>query len=109
MESNGQPDITFSFVVPAFNEQEGLEHFYGRLKVVADQLGESYEIIFVNDGSTDDTATVIRRLRETDGRVKCVEFSRNFGRQVALTAGYDFAQGKAVISLNADCQHPPEL
>lgn len=109
MDSNKQSDITFSFVVPAFNEQEGLEHFYGRLKVVADQLGESYEIVFVNDGSTDDTATVIRRLREMDPRVKCVEFSRNFGHQVAVTAGYDFAQGKAVISLDADCQHPPEL
>lgn len=109
MESNEQSDIAFSFVVPAFNEQEGMERFYGRLKVVADQLGESYEIIFVNDGSTDDTATVIRRLREMDPQVKCVEFSRNFGHQVALTAGYDFAQGKAVISLDANCQHPPEL
>jgi len=109
MDSKTPADITFSFVVPAFNEQEGLEHFYGRLKVVADQLGEPYEIIFVNDGSTDDTATVIRHLREMDGRVKCVEFSRNFGHQVAITAGYDFAQGKAVISLDGDCQHPPEL
>lgn len=109
MDTKTPPDITFSFVVPAFNEQEGLEHFYGRLKVVADQLGEPYEIIFINDGSTDDTATVIRRLREMDPRVKCVEFSRNFGHQVAVTAGYDFAQGKAVISLDADCQHPPEL
>jgi len=109
MDSNAQPDITVSFVVPAFNEQEGLEHFYGRLKVVADQLGEPYEIIFVNDGSTDDTATVIRRLREMDPRVKCVEFSRNFGQQAAITAGYDFAKGKAVVSLDSDCQHPPEL
>jgi len=109
MNSNKESGITFSFVVPAFNEQEGLEHFYGRLKVVADQLGQPYEILFVNDGSTDDTATVIRRLREMDPRVKCIEFSRNFGHQVAVTAGYDFAQGKAVISLDADCQHPPEL
>ncbi len=109
MDSNAPPDITVSFVVPAFNEQEGLEHFYGRLKVVADQMGEPYEIIFVDDGSTDDTATVIRRLREMDPHVKCVEFSRNFGQQAALTAGYDFAKGKAVISLDSDCQHPPEL
>jgi glycosyltransferase involved in cell wall biosynthesis len=109
MDSKMPADITFSFVVPAFNEQEGLEHFYGRLKVVADQLGEPYEILFVNDGSTDDTATVIRHLREMDGHVKCVEFSRNFGHQVAITAGYDFAQGKAVISLDSDCQHPPEM
>ena len=109
MDCKKPADITFSFVVPAFNEQEGLEHLYGRLKVVADQLCEPYEIIFVNDGSTDDTATVIRRLREMDGHVKCVEFSRNFGHQAAITAGYDFAKGKAVISLDSDCQHPPEL
>lgn len=109
MDNQTPTDITFSFIVPAYNEQEGLEHFYGRLKVVADQLREPYEIVFVNDGSTDDTATVIRRLRETDPRVKCVEFSRNYGHQVAVTAGYDFARGKAVISLDADCQHPPEL
>jgi dolichol-phosphate mannosyltransferase len=107
----GKPtdDITFSFVAPVYNEQEGLEHFYGRLKVVADELGEPYEIIFVNDGSTDDSSVVIRRLAEMDPRIKAVEFSRNFGHQVAVTAGYDFARGRAVISLDADCQHPPEL
>jgi glycosyltransferase involved in cell wall biosynthesis len=102
-------DVAFSFVAPVYNEQEGLEHFYGRLKLAADELGEPYEIIFVNDGSTDDSASVIRQLAETDPRVKCVEFSRNFGHQVAVTAGYDYARGRAVISLDADCQHPPEL
>ncbi len=101
--------VTFSFVAPVHNEQEGLEHFYGRLKIVADELGEPYEILFIDDGSTDDSPSVIRRLAEADGHVKAVEFSRNFGHQVAVTAGYDFAAGRAVISLDADCQHPPEL
>jgi len=109
MADEPNSDITFSFVVPVYNEQEGLEHFYGRLKIAADELSESYEILFVNDGSTDDTASVIRRLAESDPHVKSVEFSRNFGHQVAVTAGYDFAAGRAVVSLDADCQHPPEL
>lgn len=108
MDNKGE-EITFSFVAPAFNEQEGLEHFHGRLKAVADSLGEPYEILFVNDGSTDDSAAVIRRLAEADPHVRSVEFSRNFGHQVAVTAGYDYARGRAVISLDADCQHPPEL
>jgi len=100
--------VTFSFVAPVHNEQEGLEHFYGRLKIAADELGEPYEILFINDGSTDDSGSVIRRLAEADPHVKAVEFSRNFGHQAAVTAGYDFASGRAVISLDADCQHPPE-
>jgi len=109
MKGDAKQGPTFSFVVPAYNEQEGLEHFYGRLKLVADELGEPYEIVFVNDGSTDDTAGVIRRLAAVDPRVKAVEFARNFGHQVAVTAGYDFARGRAVVSLDADCQHPPEM
>jgi glycosyltransferase involved in cell wall biosynthesis len=109
MKNDGEKGgVTFSFVSPVHNEQEGLEHFYGRLKIVADELGEPYEIIFINDGSTDDSGPVIRRLAEADPHVKAVEFSRNFGHQVAVTAGYDFASGRAVISLDADCQHPPE-
>jgi len=102
-------ETTFSFIVPVHNEQEGLENFHGRLKAVADKLGEPYEIIFVNDGSQDATAQILRRLADADPRVRAVEFSRNFGHQVAVTAGYDFAVGKAVISLDSDCQHPPEL
>jgi len=109
-EPDPQPaEPTFSFVVPVYNEQDGLEHFYGRLKIAADELSEPYEILFVNDGSTDETGAVIRRLAEADPRVRAVEFSRNFGHQVAVTAGYDHAVGKAVVSLDGDCQHPPEL
>jgi dolichol-phosphate mannosyltransferase len=109
MNDTETQELTFSFVAPVFNEQEGLETFYHRLVAVADKLGEPYEIIFVNDGSSDDSAGVIHRLSLNDPHVKTVEFSRNFGHQAALTAGYDFAGGKAVISLDSDCQHPPEL
>ena len=99
----------FSFVVPLFNEQDGLEAFYDRLTSAAEKLGDSYEIVFVNDGSDDRTAEILRRLSAGDESVRIVEFSRNFGHQVAVTAGYDHAAGQAVISLDGDCQHPPEM
>ena len=102
-------DITFSFVAPVFNEQDGLEAFHQRLSAVAKKLSEPYEIVLVNDGSTDNTDQVLRRLVQSDPAVKVVEFSRNFGHQLAVTAGYDHARGRAVITLDADCQHPPEL
>ncbi|MHC4294051.1 MAG: glycosyltransferase family 2 protein [Planctomycetota bacterium] len=101
--------VTFSFVSPVYNEAKGLEEFYTRLKAAADELGESYEIIFVNDGSQDGTDEILRRLAKSDKHVKVVEFSRNFGHQVAVTGGYDYARGKAVVSLDSDCQHPPEM
>ena len=100
--------IVFSFVIPVYNEQEGLEAFYKRLTPVVAKLGDPCEIIFINDGSTDDTAGVIRRLASVDPSIKYIEFSRNFGHQTAVTAGYDFAVGRAVICMDADCQHPPE-
>jgi len=108
---NETPDneLIFSFVVPLHNEQDGLERFYARLTTSADELDQPYEIIFVNDGSTDRTAEILRSLADKDRRVRVVEFSRNFGHQVAVTAGYDHAAGQAVISLDGDCQHPPEM
>lgn len=108
-EKRDNPAVTFSFVAPVFNEAESLPTFYSQLRSAADALGESYEIVFVNDGSTDDSLNLIRRLKETDDRVRYVDLSRNFGQQEALTAGYDYATGQAVISLDADCQHPPGL
>ena len=101
--------VTFSFICPVHNEEAGLERFHGRLSAVARSLNEPYEILFVNDGSSDRSDEVIRRLTVTDPHVRYVEFSRNFGHQAAVTAGYDYARGRAVISLDSDCQHPPEL
>jgi len=101
--------ITFSFISPVYNEQDGLEAFYRRLTDAAESIGEPYEIIFVNDGSTDETPSILHRLASDDIRVRVVEFSRNFGHQAAVTAGYDYACGRAVISLDADGQHPPEM
>ncbi len=99
---------TFSFVVPVYNEQDGLENFYARLTAAAEDLGESYEIVFINDGSEDNSEEILRKFASDDPRVRVVSFSRNFGHQLAITAGYDFAIGQAVISLDGDCQHPPE-
>ena len=100
-----------SIVVPAYNEQENLSLLYQKVQQVFTLLNNKYEyeLIFVNDGSKDATWTVICSLAATDKRVKGINFSRNFGHQIALSAGYDFAQGAAVISLDADLQHPPEV
>ncbi len=92
-----------------YNEAENVGPFYERLKRVLDQLGEPYEIICVNDGSTDNTLEKLLELRQQDPNVKIIDFSRNFGKEIALTAGIDFSSGKAVIPIDADLQHPPEL
>jgi len=105
-------DVTatqLSFVAPVHNEADGLEAFYHSLRDAAEALGEPYEIVFVDDGSTDESAAIMRRLHEEDDHVKYVVLSRNFGHQEALTAGYDYATGAAVVTLDADGQHPPEL
>lgn len=98
-----------SIVVPVYNETENIGPFYERLKKVLDNIGESYEIICVNDGSTDATLENLLKLREKDSNIKVVDLSRNFGKEIALTAGLDFSSGMAVIPIDADLQDPPEL
>lgn len=100
---------TLSVVVPAYNEEEVLPQFHARLSAVLDNLGCDAQVIYVNDGSTDGTAVVINGLRENDGRVVLVDLSRNFGKEIAMTAGFDHAEGEAVIVIDADLQDPPEL
>ncbi|HEY6281045.1 MAG TPA: glycosyltransferase family 2 protein [Burkholderiales bacterium] len=98
-----------SIVVPAYNEQEVLRVFHERLSVVLAQLAEPVEVIYVNDGSSDDTLEVLLSLKENDARVAIIDLSRNFGKEIALTAGLDYASGDAVIVIDADLQDPPEL
>lgn len=98
-----------SVVVPAYNEQEVLTKFHHRLTRVLDALKGPVEIIYVNDGSLDDTALEIQKLREADARVAFVDLSRNFGKEIALTAGIDCSNGEAVVIIDADLQDPPEL
>ncbi|AIQ66843.1 glycosyltransferase family 2 protein [Paenibacillus graminis] len=99
----------YSVIVPMFNEEEVIQHTYERLKKVMDGCGGSYELVFVNDGSRDRTAEIMREVSSRDEHVKLVDFSRNFGHQVAITAGMDYAEGEAVVVIDADLQDPPEV
>lgn len=100
---------TISVVVPMFNESENISHFYNRILEVFTLLKESWEIVCINDGSTDTTLCQLICLHESDRRVKVINLSRNFGKEIALTAGLRFAKGIAVIPIDADLQDPPEL
>lgn len=100
--------IRFSIVLPVYNEEATLPHTYQRLTNVLSALGEPYEIICVNDGSRDRSRDLLRSLHQQDPRVKLVSFTRNFGHQTAVSAGLDFANGEAVIVMDADLQDPPE-
>ena len=100
---------TLSIVVPMFNEEDVLPILFNRLGRFLESLGESFEIICVNDGSTDETARLLAEAHDRDNRIKVLNFSRNFGKEVALTAGLDVASGQAVVPIDADLQDPPEL
>ncbi len=101
--------ITYSIIAPIYNEIENLPELYRRVKEVMDSSGESWELILVDDGSTDGSTGKIRELAETDKTVRPVIFARNFGHQVAITAGWDYARGDAVVIIDADLQDPPEV
>jgi polyisoprenyl-phosphate glycosyltransferase len=100
---------TYSFVIPLFNEEEALGELHRRLAEVADRLDGPAEFILVDDGSTDRTREVCEQLRTRDDRVKLVSLSRNFGHQLAISAGLDFASGEAVVIMDGDLQDPPEV
>lgn len=99
----------YSLVVPVFNEEAVIGETNRRLTGVMSALNEPYEIIYINDGSRDQTGLVIREICRIDPRVKILTFSRNFGHQTAITAGMDYASGDAVIVIDADLQDPPEI
>ncbi|MCW3106665.1 MAG: glycosyl transferase family 2 [Segetibacter sp.] len=99
----------YSFVIPIYNEQENIPMLYSRLTDVMDGLDGRSEIIFVDDGSKDNSIIYIRELGEKDNRVCYISLARNFGHQIALTAGLNYVTGQAVIVLDADLQDPPEL
>jgi dolichol-phosphate mannosyltransferase len=101
--------VVCSVVVPVFNEEEVINETYKRLTEVMQSTGESYEIIFVNDGSRDKTVILAREICKNDANVKLIDFSRNFGHQTAITAGMDHACGDAVVVIDADLQDPPEV
>lgn len=101
------PEI--SIVIAVCNEEENINELYNRLTSIMEHMEKTYEILFVNDGSTDMSFNKILDLRAVDNRVKLIDLSRNFGHQIAITAGLDHAQGNAVVVMDADLQDPPEL
>src|SRR5579872_6633159 len=97
-----------SVVIPVFNEQENLHDLYQSLQRVLGSLGKTYEIVFVDDGSVDQSLALLRGLQAKDPLVVIVEFSRNFGQHAAIFAGFDQARGDVIVTLDADLQNPPE-
>ena len=108
MNAGSEPPL-FSIVVPAFNEERNLPLLYGRIAEVMTEIGNAWELILVNDGSRDATLAVMKELRVRDPHLAIVNLSRNFGKEVATTAGLDHARGDAVIVMDADLQDPPEI
>lgn len=102
-------NVTISVVVPMYNEEEVMRETYKRLTKVMMATGETYELIFVNDGSKDKTRLVALDICKDDKNVKLIDFARNFGHQVAITAGMEHASGDAVVVIDADLQDPPEV
>ena len=103
----GRP--TISVAIPVYNEEETLDALVSRLTSALDAHGEPWEVIFVNDGSSDRSYQMLKEFHLNDPRIKCVSLSRNFGHQVAISCGLDFACGSAVIAMDGDLQDPPEV
>lgn len=101
---------TITIIVPAYNEEEALPYFFDRIKNVVDDIKNyNFEILFINDGSKDQTLEIIKKYKEKENRISYVNLSRNFGKEVAMIAGLDYAKGDAIVFMDADLQDPPEL
>jgi glycosyltransferase involved in cell wall biosynthesis len=110
LDARGAPAaVTLSVVVPVYNEGEGLLAFHTRLARVMNDLGEAWEVVYVNDGSRDNSLALLEALRADDPACAIVNLSRNFGKEIAMTAGLDHARGAAVVIIDADLQDPPEV
>ncbi|HSJ86720.1 MAG TPA: glycosyltransferase family 2 protein, partial [Anaerolineales bacterium] len=101
--------ITYSIIAPIFNEKDNLPELRRRITEVMDSTGEPWELILVDDGSTDGSTEIIHAMAEADKHIRPVIFARNFGHQIAITAGWDYARGDAIVIIDADLQDPPEL
>jgi dolichol-phosphate mannosyltransferase len=99
----------YSFIVPIYNEESNIDQLYQRLKTVMNKMDDEVELLLINDGSKDRSIEMIRELQKQDSRVSFVSFARNFGHQIAVTAGLNYVRGQVVVILDADLQDPPEL
>ena len=102
-------NIDFSIVIPLFNEEDVIPLLLQEINRVSASLPKNYEVILVDDGSTDNTFELIKKAAEWDSKIKVVKLSRNFGHQAAFSVGIDFAQGDMVLTMDGDLQHPPSL
>lgn len=109
MSSPPLPVVELSIVIPLYNEEANIDYLFKRLTTVLDQLNTSYEIVCVNDGSKDNTLKLLVSHHHHNPAIKVVNLSRNFGKEIALSAGIDYANGAAIIPIDADLQDPPEL
>lgn len=109
MEIKSKKGIDISVIIPIYNEQLIINELYNRLQKTVSQISENYEFIFVNDGSKDHSLLELLKLTEQDHRVFYINFSRNFGHQIAVTAGLDTCNGRVVVIIDGDLQDPPEL
>ncbi len=100
--------VCVSVLVPVLNEEESLPELHRRLLNTLDGIGKSYEIIYINDGSTDGTEVLLEKFHADDKRVKVIEFNRNYGQHMALFAGFEFTGGEIIVTIDADLQNPPE-
>jgi len=101
--------MDISVIIPVYNEEENVQNLYQRLSSVMHDLKVSYELIFVNDGSRDNSLALVKLLAKKHSEVKFIDFSRNFGHQIAVTAGLDKTKGNTIVIIDADLQDPPEL
>lgn len=102
-------DIVYSVVIPCYNEEESIRETHRRLTEVMQGMGESYELVYVNDGSRDQTPLLLDQLADSDKNVRVLHFAANRGHQLAVTAGLDYAEGQAIVIIDADLQDPPEV
>jgi len=109
METKNKKEIDISVIIPVYNEQQIINELYTRLQKTVSKISENYELIFVNDGSKDHSLLELLKLTEQDNRVFYINFSRNFGHQISVTAGLDACNGNAVVIIDGDLQDPPEL
>ncbi len=99
----------YSIIAPVYNEEGNLHELYKQMCATMDSTGEDWELVLINDGSRDRSMEIMNELHQTDARVKIIDFAKNFGHQLAVTAGLDYAQGDAVIIIDADLQDPPSV
>ena len=100
--------MTISIVIPLYNEEENVRELYGSLKPVMDSLGNEYEIIFIDDGSTDNTLSLLQEINAADDTVIVLSLRRNFGQTAAFAAGFDYSRGDIIVTMDGDLQNDPK-